>query len=138
MEETPWYRYVTRVTGGAPATEVADRAGFDKSAMTRWKKGMGADAPFVVKFARAYGRPVAEALAAAGLITAEEAAITEIQVGADEALRIATDDELLAELRARLANVGGAADDDFSFTAAGPSHADLDLAAKKGTRKIDR
>jgi transcriptional regulator with XRE-family HTH domain len=43
--------------------------------------------------------------------------------------------ELTAEIRA---NVAGAPDDEFSFTAEGPGQSALDLAAKKGTKKIDQ
>ena len=42
------------------------------------------------------------------------------------------------ELRTRLANVRGGGDDDYSFTPKPPVKADQGLAAKQGTRKIDR
>lgn len=111
MLETQWWAYVKRIAGDVQAKEIADRGGFDKSAITRWKDGKNADPSFVVKFARAYGRPVAEALVASGLITAEEAEIREVKVGLEAALSTASDTELLDELRARLLRVGGSADD---------------------------
>jgi len=104
VEETQWYRYVRRISGDAKATEIADRAGFDKSALTRWKQGLSPDPLFVVKFARAYGRPIVEALVEAGVITETEAAVKEVRVGAEEALRLAQDEALIDELRDRLLN----------------------------------
>jgi hypothetical protein len=53
-KQTRWYEYVRTVTEGMMAKEVAEKAGFDQSAMTRWKNGMNADPKFVVQFARAY------------------------------------------------------------------------------------
>jgi len=114
MTETTWWTYVQSVAGeitarGNTAKAVADRAGFDKSAITRWKQGMNADPTFVVKFARAYGRPVVEALTAAGLITAEEADITTVTVGVSAALTEASNEEILGELGRRLSvSEGGA------------------------------
>ena len=49
-QATRWYEYITRVTEGMTARDVAARAGFDESAMTRWKKGMNADPKFVLEF----------------------------------------------------------------------------------------
>ncbi len=139
MTETRWWQYVSRITpDGATATEVADKAGFDKSAMTRWKNGSAPDPYFVVKLARAYERPVKEALVEAGLITEEEAALTEVEVGADDALRGATDGALLEELRQRLANVGGNPEDAVNFEPEAPRRDQHRLAAKRGTRKIDQ
>jgi len=107
VEETQWYSYVLRIAGDAKATEIADRAGFDKSALTRWKQGLSPDPLFVVRFARAYGRPVAEALVEAGVITSAEASITEIPVGSEQALQQASNDALIDELKARLASEAG-------------------------------
>ncbi|QNQ90753.1 hypothetical protein GP475_08945 [Corynebacterium poyangense] len=73
MTNTRWWNYVTEVIGGSTYREAADRAGFDKSAFTRWKKGARADPDFVVKLARAYNTNVIEALVEAEFITKEEA-----------------------------------------------------------------
>lgn len=96
--QTRWYSYIEQVTHGAMAKDVAAKAGFDQSALTRWKKGMPADPKFVVQFARAYGLNVLEALAASELITDAEASIHEVRIGAQE---IPTRD-LLDELARRI------------------------------------
>lgn len=106
MIENQWWTYVVQVAGDVQYKDIADRAGFDKSNVTRWKGGANADPLFVVKFARAYGRPVAEALVASGLITAEEASVTEIRVGIQDALDSASDDDLIDALRRRLDKAG--------------------------------
>lgn len=97
---TRWYEYVTRVTEGMTAKEVADRAGFDQSAMTRWKNGANADPRFVVQFARAFNQNVLLALAMAELITDEEADIHEVKIGVEEM----TTQQLLEEVGRRIDN----------------------------------
>lgn len=97
---TRWFTYVTRITEGLTAREVATRAGFDESAMTRWKKGLNADPKFVVQFARAFHRNVLEALTEAELITDEEADLHEVKVGIAD---ISTH-QLLEELANRIEN----------------------------------
>lgn len=70
--------------------DAAKKAGFNQSAFTRWKGGAKADPEFVVKFARAFGLNVLEALVAAEVITQEEAGQSSSPVDHDlrEALRI--------------------------------------------------
>ena len=80
------------------AKEVADRAGFDQSTMTRWKQGANADPKFVVQFARAFRQNVLLALAEAELITDEEADLHEVRTGIAE---ISTH-QLLEELARRI------------------------------------
>lgn len=99
---TRWYDYITRVTEGMTAKEVAVRAGFDQSAMTRWKNGLNADPKFVVQFARAFHQNVLLALAEAELITDEEAGIHEVKIGVEDM----TTHELLEELAHRIDNGG--------------------------------
>lgn len=101
MEETRWWTYVLRTIGADTAQDAAEKAGFDKSAFTRWKKGAMPDAAFAVKLARAYGGNVLEALASAGIITDEEANVHEVAVGQREAV-LAAPPALLAEAVARL------------------------------------
>ncbi|MDY7528484.1 MULTISPECIES: helix-turn-helix transcriptional regulator [unclassified Cryobacterium] len=98
MTNTNWWAYVESVVPDARPAAIADRAGFDKSNITRWKQGAMIQPSFAVKFARAYGRPVVEALAACGLITPEDAALHEVKVGVSDL----TDRQLLEELSARL------------------------------------
>ena len=73
MTSTRWWRHVTGIIGDSTYREAADKAGFDKSAFTRWKKGARADPDFVVKVARAYDANVLEALVEAEFITETEA-----------------------------------------------------------------
>lgn len=99
---TRWYDYITRVTEGMTARDVAARAGFDESAMTRWKKGMNADPKFVVQFARAFHQNVLMALVEAELITDEEADLHEVKIGVEDM----TTHALLEELAHRIDNGG--------------------------------
>lgn len=98
-----WFSYVLRVTEGLTAKEVADRAGFDQSAMTRWKQGANADPKFVVQFARAFNQNVLLALSEAELITDDEADLHEVRTGISE---ISTH-QLLEELALRIDNRHG-------------------------------
>ena len=100
QNHTRWYEYVLRVTEGMTAKEVADRAGFDQSAMTRWKNGMNADPKFVVQFARAFNQNVLMALTEAELITDAEADLHEVKVGVQEM----STQQLLEELARRIDN----------------------------------
>ncbi|AYR01555.1 transcriptional regulator [Arthrobacter phage Seahorse] len=100
---TRWYEYVLRTTEGMTAKEVADRAGFDQSAMTRWKNGANADPKFVVQFARAFNQNVLMALAQADLITDEEADLREVKIGVEDM----TTQQLLEELARRIDNPQG-------------------------------
>jgi transcriptional regulator with XRE-family HTH domain len=84
------------------AKEVADRAGFDQSAMTRWKQGANADPKFVVQFARAFHQNVLKALAEAELISDEEASLHEVKIGVEQM----TTHQLLEELAHRIDNGG--------------------------------
>lgn len=99
---TRWYEYVMRVTEGMTAREVATRAGFDESAMTRWKKGENAAPKFVIQFARAFHQNVLLALAEAELITDEEAGLHEVRIGVEDM----TTHQLLEELASRIDNSG--------------------------------
>jgi hypothetical protein len=101
-QHTRWYDYITRVTEGMTARDVAARAGFDESAMTRWKKGLNADPKFVVQFARAFHQNVLLALAEAELITDEEANLHEVRIGVEDM----TTHQLLEELAQRIDNNG--------------------------------
>jgi len=99
-KNTRWYEYVLKVAEGMTAKEVADRAHFDQSAMTRWKNGLNVDPKFAVQFARAFNQNVLYALTEAGLITEAEANLHEVKIGLDE---ISTQ-RLLEELARRIDN----------------------------------
>lgn len=95
---TGWWDYVLQVAPGEGQAEIARRVGVDRSAITRWRNGAGADARFAIKFARAYGRPPVEALVAAGLLEPEEADVTTVRAHAGDL----SNRELIAELDRRL------------------------------------
>jgi len=99
-EPTRWYRYVLEVIDGMTAKEAADRAGFDQSAMSRWKAGLNADVKFVVQFARAFNQNVLRALSEAEFITDEEANLHEVKIG----LADMSTHQLLEELARRIDN----------------------------------
>lgn len=97
MNTTRWWQYVESVTEGATGIEIARHSGFDPSAISRWKRGDRPDVLFVIKFARAYGRNVLEALAEAGFITTDEANLHAVQVGVKDLGTL----DILDELRRR-------------------------------------
>lgn len=101
MQSTRWWDYITGIIGDSTYSQAATKAGFDKSAFTRWKKGARADPDFVVKIARAYNANVLEALVAAGFITEAEAKLQEIKVGGIT-LNDASNQQLLDEIMHRL------------------------------------
>lgn len=100
MNATRWSLWVDRLISPDTPARAAERAGFDRSAFTRWGKGASADPAFAVKLARAYGASPIEALTAAELITDDEAQMR--AYGMDEALALASDAALIEEVRARL------------------------------------
>lgn len=99
MNENRWQNYVEKVKGPESALAAGRRIGIDSSAFTRWKKGEQPGVAFVTKFARAYDRNVLEALAAADMITEEEAGLREVQVGIDRLSTEALATELLERVR---------------------------------------
>jgi transcriptional regulator with XRE-family HTH domain len=100
MAET-WWQYLERITDGARQTAISRAAGVDKSTVWRWKADKATPSPeAAIRLARAYGRPVAEALVASGAITAEEASITE--VARENTPADLDDDELIEEVRRRM------------------------------------
>jgi transcriptional regulator with XRE-family HTH domain len=124
------------------AKEVADRAGFDQSAMTRWKNGANADPRFVVQFARAFDQNVLLALAEAELITDAEADLHEVKTGVQEM----TTQQLLEELARRIDNpqqrtatsaipIVRARDEDPDYSKMSDQDA-YDLAAHEGDKNI--
>ncbi|KJF21921.1 MULTISPECIES: hypothetical protein [unclassified Rhodococcus (in: high G+C Gram-positive bacteria)] len=102
MAETRWWKYVKNVMGDDTAREAATRAGFDKSAFTRWKNGANADPEFVLKFARAYNENVLHALVEAEFLTEEEAGLREVQINRSDFLRTLTIAELTDELHRKV------------------------------------
>lgn len=100
MTET-WWQYVQRVTGGETQAAIARAVEVDKTTVWRWTKNRANPIPEVaIRFARAYGRPIAEALVAAGAITAEEASVTTV-IQKTEVSDI-DDEDLIQEVRRRM------------------------------------
>lgn len=128
MNETRWWKYVQSVAGDVQAKDIADRVGIDKSNVTRWKQGNRPAVEFVLKFARTYGRPVVEALAAGEYITDAEARVREVKVGVSDLSDIDLARELLARVEARSSSnivhgrfgVGGPSEDDLQRVANDP------------------
>lgn len=99
-----WWEYVERVTNGSTQAAIAAVTGVDKVTVWRWRSERATPKPDIaIRLARAYGRPVIEALAASGAITYEEAGTTEVVV--KRSLSDIDDEDLLAEMRRRVAGV---------------------------------
>lgn len=95
-----WWAYVERVASGDSQATIAAAARVSPPTVSRWStQKQGVDPQNVATFARSYGRPVLEALVAAGFLTAEEA---EERPTAAPSLGALTDDELLAEIKIRM------------------------------------
>lgn len=94
-----WSDYVRHTIGKDQQVDAARKAHVDQTTISRWVRGgQAGKAENVVKFARAYNRPVLEALVIAGFISEAEAkARVSITQYEDP-----TDDELLALLERRL------------------------------------
>lgn len=100
-ETSDWWDYLERVSGSESQAAIARRLDVDKTTVWRWKaNGAIPDTDTVIRVARTYGRPVAEALVAAGSITPDEARVTQVEVKTTPA-ELSTD-ELLDEVRRRI------------------------------------
>lgn len=69
-----WQAYVVRVSGDDRQVDVARKVGVDQATISRWRNGQRSprQPAHVAAFAHAYGRPLQEAYAAAGIPTEEE------------------------------------------------------------------
>lgn len=101
METSKWWAFVQNTIAKDLPQTAANKAGFDKSNFSRWKRGARPDVDFVVKLCRAYQVNVLAGLASAGFITEEEAELREVVIGMDDALAAAELDQLLDEIRRR-------------------------------------
>lgn len=102
-----WSGYVESVTKDGP-TAIASRIGVSAPSVSRWWGTTNRPRPEqAAEFARQYNRPVLEAFIAAGFLTPEEASQ---QPSAPPSLAPLSDDELLAEVRARMKGESGVAD----------------------------
>lgn len=100
MTNTRWWNYVEELVGDDNFSQAANKAGFDKSAFTRWKRGAAADPAFVVKLARGYDANVLHALVESGFLTEQEAALTEVSPRLD--LTDIPGPDLMSEVERRL------------------------------------
>lgn len=97
---TDWWDFVSRYiaareTNGA---QVAAKAGYDKSLLTRWSRGSSPTPKMVRDTALALNAPVLDAFIAAGYLQPEDTTIEAIE----RPIGKLTDDELLAEVRHRM------------------------------------
>jgi transcriptional regulator with XRE-family HTH domain len=100
MKQENWPHYVGRVALGLSRRAIAEAAGVNVSAVSRWMTGVSLpSAEAAVTLARGLGQPPIEALMAAGIVRPDEVD------GAFEVMQVRewTDAELLAELAVRLA-----------------------------------
>lgn len=96
-EDATFWDYVAWVAEGQSQVEIASKVGVDKATVWRWKdRRAKTDGATAIAFARAYGRPVLEALVAAGLITQAESEVRVVHVPVDPSTM--SPDELQAEL----------------------------------------
>ena len=101
-----FWDYVLRVAGTeTQSRDIAALIGVDPSAISRWKRGESPRLSSVIAFARAYKRPVVEALIAAGYLDLSDAYAT-VDISMVDASRLSevSDEELTAELQRRLSN----------------------------------
>ena len=99
MNTTRWWTYVETVTDGASGVEIGRKAQFDPSAISRWRRGDKPDVSFALKFARAYGRNVLEALVEAEVISPSEAKLHEVQIGVCDLTTVELLEEVLKRVR---------------------------------------
>lgn len=134
-----WSDYVRQTIGTDQQVDAARRADVDQTTISRWiRGGQAGRAENVVKLARAYKRPVLEALVVAGFISDAEArakvTITRSQSPTDEELI-----QLLADrLRRKREDAATDEQNPAPSTRAGGSPAplrrsDVRLAARAGT-----
>lgn len=101
VNETRWWKFVQAVAGDVQAKDIADLVGIDKSNVTRWKQGSRPAVEFVLKFARAYDRPMVEALAASEYITDAEANVRTVKAGVADLSDVDLARELLTRVEGR-------------------------------------
>lgn len=102
-----WWQYVTEVGQGDSQAQLARRTGLSSATVSRWQAS-DPQPRSVAAFAVAYGRPVLEAFVAAGFLTEDQA---RAQVVRSDPTQM-SDDELLAEVRSRMARPVGVVLDD--------------------------
>lgn len=99
--EQQWWFYVQRHLDerGWTPSDLSRAAGINRSIIGRWRDGAKPEVTTARALASALDRPVKEVLVASGLLTPDEADVTEVTV---LTMGEISDDELVAELAARL------------------------------------
>lgn len=129
-----WWAYVERVTGDDDGVTIAGKLQVNQSTVSRWRTS---DTPGkvenVVALARAYGRPVLEALLAAEFLTEQEA---RVRPRAAPDYTQLTNDELLELVRARMREEGELGGDTAATTPPdiGPGGRKYPATVKKAAR----
>lgn len=140
-DDMRWSKYIDATCNDAKNTEIARKVGVDPATVGRWRTGSTDPNPRqVVAYARAFGRSAAEALVAAGYLTADEVGVPIQDVSADPLAGTATTQllrEAIRRIEADETNVTGVAEDDDYDVSDAPA-ASLALAAKKGRKKADQ
>lgn len=132
VQAMTWWQYVQSITEGAQQKDIASNLGVDQSTVSRWKTGVPGKPENVAALARAYRRPVLEAFVAAGFLTERDAKakVTVPDIGA------LSDDDLLAEIKRRMAKEAGGEHEQRSAPMNGagetPARTDYGLAARPG------
>lgn len=93
LTRVDWYAWVREAAGSDSQARIAARIGVDPTTISLWQKRSPA-VKDVVAFARAYGRPIPEALQRAFGLTAEELGVEVV----DDPVRL-SNDQLAAALR---------------------------------------
>lgn len=93
-----WPEYARRVSKGMTQEQISELTGISQTTVSSWLRSAPSTpkAEMVIAFARAFRQPPMEALAAAGYLTAAEAATT-----AHTPLGVYSTDELFHEMRRR-------------------------------------
>lgn len=99
IEDMAWWAYVQKRAKGESNSRIAQAVGVTPSSVSRWGSGSMPDPAQAAAFARAYGRPVLEAFAAAGFLTPQEA---RERPSTSPSVDDLTDEELLDEIRKRM------------------------------------
>ena len=94
-----WPQYVRRISKALKQEEIAEMTGISQTTVSSWLRGAPAmpKAESVIIFAKAFGQPAVEALAAAGYLQASEVAST-VRTPLSEYDEL----ELVEELRRRM------------------------------------
>lgn len=132
MQLMDFKRWIESLPGSPLVTQAAERAGIDRSTISRQLKRGVVSAENVIALARAYGHNEVDALVETGYVDAEAAS----RAGVPQALGYATNAQIYGEIMRRVDPDAvrlfrGGGDPDAIGVADAPTHVD-DLAARRG------